>query len=564
MTAATRSFASDELAVGGVKVVRAGGLQAAVFRLDDGQVVAVDNRCPHEGYPLASGLRSGATLTCCWHNYKFDLTDGRCLKGDEDVRTYAVEERGGEVHVTLAPPDPAVERPRAWDSLATAVFRGRTAQALRDTARLLSLQVPATELLAWLAAEDGRRSEWGATHVLPVTADLAGLPASWLSGVDATVPLSLAVEMVCDSHPRREAHPEAPAVTCAASALAEEVARAVEAEDVARAEGLVRGALRAGRGRAELEPALMAPVAAHFLDFGHAAIYQSKVFDLLDAVGWRHADDILVGFVRGLVYATREDTLPAWRRWNQRVDELSAHFPRWRDAAGPVDDSLVERVVGCRGLEAVEVVAEALQGGAAPSAVADRLIVAAAERVLRFDPAIDLRLDVQDSWLSVSHILTFAVAVHTLLQRWSDPRGLRWLLMAARMIGHHRVLDGAAPPPLAAARWDRRGLAAQLEASDHAALATVVGGVEEAPAEVRDVLLQHALDDGAVRPIVVAHLAKMAVAGVEGSVLTGDPRPAAAAARMALGPIRERRVRRWASEAVALVRDGAVPKLLAP
>ena len=109
----TVSFPSAELSPGGVKVVRHAGLQAAVFRLADGAVVAIDNRCPHEGYPLSQGLQTGATLTCCWHNYKFDLRSGACLKGDEAVRTYVAEEHDGTVAVTLQPPDPEVERPAA-------------------------------------------------------------------------------------------------------------------------------------------------------------------------------------------------------------------------------------------------------------------------------------------------------------------------------------------------------------------------------------------------------------------------------------------------------------------
>jgi len=78
----TRVGALESMKPGSTRLVKSGRLQAAVFRLEDGSLHAVDNRCPHEGYPLVQGDVDGCTLTCLWHNYKFDLRDGRCIKGD--------------------------------------------------------------------------------------------------------------------------------------------------------------------------------------------------------------------------------------------------------------------------------------------------------------------------------------------------------------------------------------------------------------------------------------------------------------------------------------------------
>ena len=55
--------------------------QIALFTIDD-RIFAVDNRCPHEGYPLAAGnVTDDCVLTCNWHNWKFRLSDGECLLG---------------------------------------------------------------------------------------------------------------------------------------------------------------------------------------------------------------------------------------------------------------------------------------------------------------------------------------------------------------------------------------------------------------------------------------------------------------------------------------------------
>lgn len=554
-------FPSNALSRGQVKVVKHDGQQVAVFRLDDGSLAAVDNRCPHEGYPLSQGSCSGGTLTCCYHNFKFDLTTGACLKGDEEVRVVPAREEADQVELDLTPPDPSIARAKAERGFRTARFEGRTGQALRDAARRLQLGADPWDLLGELAADDGARSEWGSMHSLAVCHDVGTLLHHW-PDLDAVIPLSLPVEMVVRDHVRRPARPRAAPIPPPRDFTAQ-LAAAVESEDADRAEGLVRGALEAGWGRAELEPALMVPVAAHFLDFGHAAIYQSKVFDLLDHAGWHHGPDLLAGHVVGIVYGTREDVLPGWRRWRAQRDAASPRFPQWVHGTRDVDPDLGDRLAEMGATECVDAVIDALDTGASPHSVAAALIVAAAERLLRFDPAIDLRRDVQDSWLSVTHILTFTEAVHTLLGRWCEPETMSLLLMGARMVGHHRVLDGPRQP-WTDRPWDPDAFRAALEKRDPTALDFVTDGLASDPSELQRLAVDHVLGEVFTRPIVVAHGLKLAVSGPTASRITDDPRPTLAALRPLVAPLQERRTRRQAEEAIALVRDGQVPRLLAP
>jgi len=44
-----------------------------------GRVYAVDNRCPHMGFPLIKGSVSDGILTCDWHHARFDLESGCSL-----------------------------------------------------------------------------------------------------------------------------------------------------------------------------------------------------------------------------------------------------------------------------------------------------------------------------------------------------------------------------------------------------------------------------------------------------------------------------------------------------
>lgn len=45
----------------------------------DGEFYAVENQCPHMGYSLYLGTLEGKTLTCGFHQAKFDVTTGKPL-----------------------------------------------------------------------------------------------------------------------------------------------------------------------------------------------------------------------------------------------------------------------------------------------------------------------------------------------------------------------------------------------------------------------------------------------------------------------------------------------------
>jgi nitrite reductase/ring-hydroxylating ferredoxin subunit len=84
----------------GRAVVEEDGHQIALFVVD-GKAHALANTCPHEGNPLVEGELLGPTLTCAYHNWKFDLDTGACLFGEEPARVYPAEVRDGEIWIGL-------------------------------------------------------------------------------------------------------------------------------------------------------------------------------------------------------------------------------------------------------------------------------------------------------------------------------------------------------------------------------------------------------------------------------------------------------------------------------
>ena len=72
----------------------------AVFRTQDDQVFAMQNRCPHKHGPLSEGIVHGASVTCPLHNWVFDLATGKALGADEgQVRTYTVQVLDGRIFI---------------------------------------------------------------------------------------------------------------------------------------------------------------------------------------------------------------------------------------------------------------------------------------------------------------------------------------------------------------------------------------------------------------------------------------------------------------------------------
>jgi nitrite reductase (NADH) small subunit len=67
------------------------GEEIAIFRNREGEVCAVQARCPHRGGALAEGLVAAGRVTCPLHAREFDLCTGRSERGDcPDLRTYPV------------------------------------------------------------------------------------------------------------------------------------------------------------------------------------------------------------------------------------------------------------------------------------------------------------------------------------------------------------------------------------------------------------------------------------------------------------------------------------------
>lgn len=86
----------------GVKVVTVAGTPIALLNVG-GEIFALEHSCPHQGGPIGEGEICGMTITCPWHEWKFDIRSGA---NDKDptilAKTYAVRVVEGMVLVEVS------------------------------------------------------------------------------------------------------------------------------------------------------------------------------------------------------------------------------------------------------------------------------------------------------------------------------------------------------------------------------------------------------------------------------------------------------------------------------
>ena len=92
----------EDIPARGSRVVETSRGQIALFRTAEGEVFALDNRCPHKGGPLSEGIVHGRHVTCPLHNWVIGLEDGQATGADKGcARRYPVRLEDGRVFLNV-------------------------------------------------------------------------------------------------------------------------------------------------------------------------------------------------------------------------------------------------------------------------------------------------------------------------------------------------------------------------------------------------------------------------------------------------------------------------------
>jgi len=95
--------ALNELPCPGVRTLALPNLNVAIFRVADGRMFAVEDRCPHRGARLSAGtIYDGDKVACGDHGWGICLADGRVEAPERGcAQTFPVKVEEGLVFVLM-------------------------------------------------------------------------------------------------------------------------------------------------------------------------------------------------------------------------------------------------------------------------------------------------------------------------------------------------------------------------------------------------------------------------------------------------------------------------------
>ena len=441
-----RAASLSELRATGRLVVHLDGHVVCLFA-DGDTVRAVDNRCPHMGFPLHRGSLADGILTCHWHHARYDLcTGGTFDQWADDLRTFRTEIEGDDVYVDVSPPPYPVihHRRRLQDGLQ----------------RNLPLVVAKAAIVLDEADQTGADA-----FGIGLDFGVARRGGGWFRGLTTlTCLMNLA--------PRLDAVERAAALYHGLADVAEDssggapripmaplsgrlddprrmagwLRRFVEVRDAEGAERVIVSAARGGSPPTALADMLFAAATDHrYLDRGHTVDFVNKALEALDTAGWERAEAVLASLAPQLAFAERMEEANSWRNPVDIVAVLEAAFEELPAAVRDGVDvrgtwsgrtELVETVLAAEPAETLRALLAALREGAAEVELASAVSYAAVTRIARFPTTNEF-----GDWDTALHTFTFANAVEQGLRRSPSLELLRGVLDAAMSVHLDRFLN---------------------------------------------------------------------------------------------------------------------------
>src|SRR6202023_3569609 len=319
------------------------------------RVFALDNRCPHMGFPLDCGSVEDSILTCHWHHARFDLASGCTFDlWADDVPTCAVELRADEVWV----------EPEFGRSDAAAYWRQRLEQGMAHNLGLVIAKAIQGQLAAGVSPIEIVRQAALFRARKPSSAALKRWLRRWAAvrhreAAERTVLTTIAIG--------------APPTVLAELLIAAETDRV-------------------------------------FADSGHSLDFINKSFECLDLIGWQHAADLLPSVVGQMVAARGADESTEWR---QPVDlvalcsnasaDLAAAFAAGRDRGPWLEHTrLAQNLLGDDPGTIIAALESAASEGASCADLGRSLSYAAALRVAQFGTGKE-----HGDWETGHHVCTY-------------------------------------------------------------------------------------------------------------------------------------------------------------
>ena len=414
----------DELKEKGCIVISGSDRPVAVF-YHDGKVHAVDNRCPHMGFPLHKGTVQDGILTCHWHHARFDLTSGCTFDlFADDVPTCPVEIRDGEVWV-CGHCHYADEKAHWKNRLREGMQQSISLIIAKAILGMTQAGVDYRDIVREAALFGARYRDGWASGMTIMTAMANLVP--YLPEEEKFLVLYQGLRRVANDSagevPRRDRHPlETDEVDY------ETLMRWMRYWTLVRhrdgGERTLLTAIERATSPAEVADLMFtAATDRYYADGGHVLDFINKAFEVLDLIGWQHAKEILPTVVRQLVAARGGEESNSWRHPTDLVPLLEETFKELptllQSPNGGATKTfnvteLAHAILGDDPVDIVNALKEAIRKGAQPTDLSKALAYAAALRIARFGTANEF-----PDWITALHTFTYCNALHQGMKRIS-------------------------------------------------------------------------------------------------------------------------------------------------
>jgi nitrite reductase/ring-hydroxylating ferredoxin subunit len=437
----------------GCKVYHVNGHTLALFTTETG-LYAIDNRCPHMGFPLDKGTVRAGILTCHWHHARFDLASGGAFDlFADDVTAYPVTVEGDDVWVDLS----QTHDPRTYyqKRLRDGLEQDLNLVIAKSAIALIEPNEPATAdapfRIGLTFGSQYRAGGWGMGQTIN-TCMLNLIPH--LNPADRPLALYQGLTAVARDTagmaPRFAIDP-LPGPTVDLPTLKTWFRQFVEVRDSEGAERCLATALHAGATAAEVADMLFAAATDHrYLTIGHVADFTNKALEALDQVGWAQALTVLPSLIPGYVNGTRMEERNAWRHpvdlaaiLNAAFEEIPAALAPSRDQTNPAHtlSNNLPILLGDDPQAIADLLLQLLAAGVTPVELAQMVSYAAARRIVHFHISNEF-----GDWDTVLHTFTYANAIQHALRRAPSIELLRGVFDAAMSVYLDRFLNIPAAP----------------------------------------------------------------------------------------------------------------------
>lgn len=435
----------DELGKTNCLTVNADGHVIVLFKYDE-RVFAVDNRCPHMGFPLNKGTVKDGILTCHWHHARFDIASGGTFDlWADDVPAFPVRVEGDDIFVDTALPQNL--REKHAERVRVGLEQSLSLVLAKSVIGLHQANIPMASPFS-VAVDFGtqyRDSGWG--QGLTILGCMMNLvphleanqqPRAMYHGLSA-------VANNTNQHAPHFSVGTIPSDDVDMATFKRWLRQFAEVRDTQAVERVILSALEAGADDKVMADMLFAAATDHrYIDVGHTLDFINKAFESLDVTGWQLAPQVLTSLAPLITNASRMEESNSWRSPIDLVDILETTFEQLPDALAegsqhhvePDMEMLASMILDDDPETTASALLNSLEQGVTPQELAGVVTYAAAVRIAQFHTSNEF-----GDWDTALHTFTFANAVHMGLRRVNSTDLVRGIFDAAMSIYLDRFLN---------------------------------------------------------------------------------------------------------------------------